>query len=101
MGGPRPVRVYNPPTVHDRAPVRFKIATDPSEFDQMAGLLYRTFVEEIPQHPPNAERRHIDRFHAENLYLIAVAGTEVVGTIAIRGARPYSLDPKLGAVDPC
>jgi aspartate aminotransferase-like enzyme/predicted N-acetyltransferase YhbS len=94
-----PVQVYNPPTVHDRAPVRFKIADNPSEFDQIAGLLYRTFVEEIPQHSANAERRHVDRFHDENLYLVALSGDSVVGTIAVRGARPFSLDQKLGGVD--
>lgn len=80
--------------------VRFKIADDASEFDQIARLLYRTFVEEIPQHPPNPERRHEDRFHAENLYVVAVSGTQVVGSVALRGVRPFSLDQKLGSVDP-
>jgi aspartate aminotransferase-like enzyme/GNAT superfamily N-acetyltransferase len=93
-------RAYNPPTVHDRAPVRFKIADSLSEFDQIAGLLYRTFVEEIPQHPPNPDRRHVDRFHDENVYLVASSGESVVGTLALRGARPFSLDQKLGEVDP-
>jgi aspartate aminotransferase-like enzyme len=93
------VRVYNPPTVQGRAPVRFKAANRTSEFDQIAGLLYRTFVEEIPQHPANPERRHVDRFHDQNLYLIALAGDRVVGTIAVRGDRPFSLDQKLGPVD--
>ena len=94
------VQVYNPPTVHGRTPVRFKIADDPYEFDQIAGLLYRTFVEEIPQHSANANRRHVDRFHKQNTYLVAMAGDEVVGTIAVRGLRPFSLDQKLGSVDP-
>src|SRR5689334_12336724 len=94
------VRIYNPPTVHGRTPVRFKIADNPSEFDQIAGLLYRTFVEEIPQHSPNANRRHVDRFHKQNTYLVAVSGDEVIGTIAVRGVRPFSLDQKLGSVDP-
>jgi aspartate aminotransferase-like enzyme/predicted N-acetyltransferase YhbS len=92
-------RAYNPPTVHDRAPVRFKIAESLFEFDQIAGLLYRTFVEEIPQHPPNPDRRHVDRFHHENLYLVATSGEAIIGTIALRGGRPFSLDQKLGAVD--
>jgi aspartate aminotransferase-like enzyme/predicted N-acetyltransferase YhbS len=86
--------------VHGRATVRFKIAEDPSEFDQIAGLLYRTFVEEIPQHSPNAGRRHVDRFHKQNIYLVAVSGDDIVGTIAVRGVRPFSLDQKLGSVDP-
>ena len=95
-----PVRVYNPATVHGRTPVRFKIADDPFEFDQIAGLLYRTFVEEIPQHSANDSRRHVDRFHKQNTYLVAKSGDEVVGTIAVRGVRPFSLDQKLGPVDP-
>ena len=95
-----PVQVYNSPTVHGRTPVRFKIADDPFEFDQIAGLLYRTFVEEIPQHSANDSRRHVDRFHNQNTYLVAKSGDEVVGTIAVRGVRPFSLDQKLGSVDP-
>jgi aspartate aminotransferase-like enzyme len=86
--------------VHDRATVRFKIADNPSEFDQIAGLLYRNFVEEIPQHSPNQARRHVDQFHKQNTYLVAVSGGSVIGTIAVRGARPFSLDQKLGSVDP-
>lgn len=80
--------------------VRFKVAEDPGEFEQIFRLAYETFVEEIPQHATNADRRHVDRFHADNLYLIAVDGREVVGMIAVRGARPFSLDEKLGSVDP-
>ena len=93
------VGVYNSQTVQGRAPVQFKLADNPFEFDQIAGLLYRTFVEEIPQHSPNANRRHVDRFHQQNTYLVAKAGDDVVGTIAVRGVRPFSLDQKLGSVD--
>ncbi len=82
-----------------RGPVSFRIAQRPDELEQVFRLLYRTFVEEIPQHSPNPERRHIDRFHDENIYLVAVAGADVVGTIALRGSRPFSLDQKLGSVD--
>ena len=35
----------------------FKVATDDWEFEQIHRLNYRTFVEEIPQHPANPERR--------------------------------------------
>ena len=94
---------YNPRSVFAPAPVRFKVADDPSEIEQVFRLAYETFVEEIPQHPPNADRRYVDRFHAENTYLVAVSGDEVVGMLTIRGARPFSLDEKLeklGGVDP-
>lgn len=50
----------------------FKVADTPAEFEAIHALNYRTFVEEIPQHAPNAERRLVDKFHAENTYLIAL-----------------------------
>jgi aspartate aminotransferase-like enzyme len=80
--------------------VQFRIASEPSEFEQLFRLAYETFVEEIPQHPPNPARRHVDRFHDENTYLIAVEAGELVGMLAVRGQRPFSLDEKLGSVDP-
>lgn len=79
--------------------VRFKVAGEAEEFEQVFRLAYETFVEEIPQHPPNAERRHVDRFHDENTYVIALDGDELVGMCAIRGERPFSLDLKVGNVD--
>ena len=87
------------PIVSGRSSVRFQVAERPGEFDQVFGLLYETFVEEIPQHPSNPARRLVDRFHEENLYVIALVGDEVVGVIALRGNRPFSLDQKLGPVD--
>jgi aspartate aminotransferase-like enzyme/predicted N-acetyltransferase YhbS len=80
-------------------PVGFKIASDLWEFEQVFQLAYETFVEEIPQHQANAERRHVDRFHEQNVYIIAVEDQRVVGMIALRGERPFSLDEKLGKVD--
>jgi N-acyl-L-homoserine lactone synthetase len=75
-----------------RSPIEFRVAAHPSEFEQVSRLLYQTFVEEIPQHPPNPDGRHTDRFHNENQYVVAKSGDEVVGVIAIRGYRPFSLD---------
>ena len=80
--------------------VRFRVAAEPADFEQIFQLAYETFVEEIPQHSPNPDRRHVDRFHSENTYLIAVDGGTVVGMIAVRDQRPFSLDEKLGSVDP-
>jgi aspartate aminotransferase-like enzyme len=82
--------------VLSQAPLQFRIAASPSDFEQIFRLNYQTFVEEIPQHPPNADRRLVDRFHDENTYLVAAAGDEIVGMIAMRGRRPFSLDEKLG-----
>ena len=77
----------------------FKIASEAAEFEQIFRLNYRTFVEEIPQHPPNPKRQLIDRFHHQNTYLIALEGERLVGMLAVRGRRPFSLDEKLGDID--
>ena len=77
----------------------FKVASTPEEFQQIHALNYRTFVEEIPQHAANAERKLIDRFHEQNTYLICMRGKRLVGMMALRGDRPFSLDAKLPALD--
>lgn len=79
--------------------LRFKVASEESEFEKIFRLNYRTFVEEIPQHPPNPEKRLVDRFHHQNTYLIALEGDELVGMMAVRDKRPFSLDEKLGNID--
>jgi len=79
--------------------IRFKVAREPRELEQVHALQYRAFVEEIPQHARNAEGRHVDRFHDENTYFIALDGETVVGSIALRGQRPFSLDQKLADLD--
>jgi aspartate aminotransferase-like enzyme/GNAT superfamily N-acetyltransferase len=73
----------------------FKLASEPAEFEAIHQLNYRTFVEEIPQHPPNAQRRLVDRFDAENTYAICLEGETLVGMIAGRSARPFSLESRL------
>lgn len=76
-----------------------KIASEPGEFEQIHRLNYRTFVEEIPQHAQNAEGRLVDRFHAENTYAICLQGERVVGMLAMRSQRPFSLDAKVPNLD--
>jgi hypothetical protein len=80
-------------------PILFKLAAEPWEFEQIHRLNYQTFVEEIPQHPANPEGILIDPFHDENTYIIAVHGRRVVGMVALRGQRPFSLDRKLPDLD--
>jgi len=80
-------------------PLRFKVANEDAEFEQIHRLNYRTFVEEIPQHERNPERRLVDAFHAENTYVICLAGPTVVGMLCVRGNRPFSLDRKLPDLD--
>jgi len=79
--------------------LQFKIATEEWEFEQIHELNYRTFVEEIPQHQPAEQPRLVDKFHEENTYLICLAGRRVVGMLAARGQRPFSLDQKLPDLD--
>lgn len=80
-------------------PLTYKIATTQDEFEAIHRLNYRTFVEEIPQHPPNDQGRLVDRFHDENTYAIALDGDTLVGMIAGRAQRPFSLDGKLERLD--
>lgn len=84
-----------------RAPggVVYGVATEPWELDQIHRLNYRTFVEEIPQHRPDPAQVRIDPFHAENTYIVARSNGTVLGMLAIRGSRPFSLDHKLPHLD--
>lgn len=77
---------------------RIRLATA-ADRDAIHRLNYRTFVEEIPQHPANAERRLVDRFHDDNVYAVYEVDGAVVGIICGRAQRPFSLDQKLGPVD--
>jgi len=79
--------------------LQFKVASQDWEFEQIHQLNYRTFVEEIPQHQPSGTPRLVDKFHHENTYLICLSNNRVVGMIAARGRRPFSLDQKLPNLD--
>lgn len=79
--------------------VVYKVASEEAEFDLISRLNYQTFVVEIPQHAPNPQHRLVDRFHHQNTYLIALAGGRLVGMMAVRDQRPFSLDEKLGPID--
>lgn len=73
----------------------FKVADCEREMEQIHRLNYQTFVEEIPQHPPNKQQMLVDRFHEENTYHIALENDQVAAMLAVRGNRPFSLDGKL------
>ena len=73
----------------------FVSVTTASELQEIYRLNYQTFVEEIPQHAPNDERLLVDRFDKQNHYLIAKFNGRVVGMVAVRTHRPFSLDQKL------
>lgn len=77
----------------------FKLATEDWEFEQIHRLNYRTFVEEIPQHQQSPTHRLVDKFHAENSYLICLCEQKLAGMLAVRSQRPFSLDQKLDGLD--
>lgn len=82
-----------------RPNLRFKIASEESEFEQIHRLNYKTFVEEIPQHQAGTAGRLVDRFHAENTYFICLDGQKLAGMVCWRAQRPFSLDLKLTGLD--
>ncbi len=82
-----------------KSPLVFKLASEEWEFEQIHKLNYRMFVEQIPQHRPNAEKKLIDKFHKENTYFICVCGRKLLGMICVRDKRPFSLDEKLENLD--
>ena len=82
-----------------RPPLVFKFAAEDWEFEEIHRLNYKTFVEEIPQHQAAPTHRLVDKFHAENTYLICLCGRKLAGMLAVRGNRPFSLDQKLEQVD--
>ncbi|PGW63012.1 GNAT family N-acetyltransferase [Bacillus cereus] len=77
----------------------YKVADQAWEFESIHKLNYKTFVEEIPQHEETKERVRIDRFHEENTYLICLDDGKLVGMVALRGKRPFSLDYKISNLD--
>src|SRR5580765_8095861 len=80
-------------------PLVFKFATEDWEIELIHRLNYRTFVEEIPQHKASPTHRLVDKFHAENTYLICLCDQKLVGMLAVRANRPFSLDQKLPDLD--
>ncbi len=73
----------------------YKLASTPKESLAIARLNYHTFVEEIPQHAPNENGMLVDRFDLENTYIIAKKEDTLIGMIALRARRPFSLDEKI------
>ncbi len=76
-----------------------KIADKPNEFEQIYDLNYKTFVEEIPQHERNEKKKLIDKFNKQNTYIIVLQKDKVMGMVALRDKRPFSLDYKLKNLD--
>ena len=77
----------------------YRMARTKQDEEQIHRLNYATFVEEIPQHRPNETRQLTDQFHQENTYLLCMKDSKVIGMIAVRSSRPFSLDKKIGPVE--
>jgi N-acyl-L-homoserine lactone synthetase len=83
----------------ERQNLTFKIACERWEFEKIHRLNYKTFVEEIPQHQSSPDKTLVDKFHSENTYLICLHGDRLLGMVAVRDKRPFSLDSKLANLD--
>lgn len=79
--------------------LKFRIASEDWEFEAIHSLNYKTFVEEIPQHQQSGEKRLVDKFHRENTYVICLDNDQLVGMLAMRSKRPFSLDQKIPNLD--
>jgi len=79
--------------------LQFKIAETREEFDQINKLNYKTFLEEIQQHPQNPKKYLVDKFHTENTYIICLENGIVIAMVSVRGNRPFSLDEKVQGLD--
>ena len=77
----------------------FKIATEDWEFEQIHALNYQTFVKEIPQHSVNGDEKLVDKYHGENSYCTCLRDGKLLGMLACRSKRPFSLDLKLSDLD--
>ncbi|QWQ39393.1 aminotransferase class V-fold PLP-dependent enzyme [Gemella sp. zg-570] len=77
----------------------YKIANTKEEYEQIFKLNYETFVNEIPQHEKNEDEILIDKFHDNNIYIIAKKGSEVIGMISLCDKRPFSLDQKVNGIE--
>jgi aspartate aminotransferase-like enzyme/ribosomal protein S18 acetylase RimI-like enzyme len=78
--------------------VQFDLATT-HDFDAIRRINHRTFAEEIPQHDARPDGLLVDRFENDSLFIVARANREIVGMLALRHARPFSLDSKLDNLD--
>lgn len=73
----------------------FKRADADHEFEAIHRLNYRTFVEEIPQHPASGSGLLIDKFHDKNLYFIALRDGRLVGMVSAHAQPPFSIAARL------
>ena len=71
-----------------------RMASD-RDYEQIHRLNYKTFVVEIPQHPPDPREILIDKFHEKNIYFGAFRGPDLVGMVSIHSQPPFSITDRL------
>jgi len=74
-------------------------AATPADWEALERLNYATFVEEIPQHPPNEAKRLADPKLERATMLLAWDADLLAGMISVSWTRPFSMDLKLPNVD--
>src|SRR6266852_481369 len=74
---------------------RFQKAETIGQLEQVFHLNHAVFAGELEQFPTLESERLVDKFHDKNLYLIALAGEEVVGMISLHDQPPFSVAGKL------
>ena len=74
---------------------RFEKAETAGQFEQIFRLNHAVFAGELEQYPALDSERLVDKFHDKNLYLVALAGEEVVGMISLHDQPPFSVAGKL------
>ncbi len=70
-----------------------------ADHEQIHRLNHKIFAEEIPQHDSKENRVLVDRFHRDNIYLLAKRDEVLIGMLCYRLQRPFSLDQKLPDLD--
>jgi aspartate aminotransferase-like enzyme/ribosomal protein S18 acetylase RimI-like enzyme len=80
------------------AALTVRIATA-ADLDDIRQLNHRTFADEIPQHTPRSDGRLVDRFEDVSTFIVVRDDDRLVGMIALRTERPFSLDAKLPDLD--
>jgi len=73
----------------------FKIAETVEELDQVHGLNYRTFVQEIHQHEDSGSGVLVDKFHRKNSYIIGLRDNRLIGMISFHDQPPFSVADRL------
>ena len=89
-----------PPNYERTPPLVFKIASPRTgNSNRFTGSTTGPSSRRSRSTRPRRPHRLVDKFHAENTYLICLSGRKLAGMLAVRGNRPFSLDQKLADLD--